>query len=73
MTNKKDQDIIDFYEWCNYPIYRPKGNMGFQKRVIPQFPEYNTYQVIDETGYSVLPEGKYLTTQELLEYYKQHK
>lgn len=60
---------MDFLEWCNTPIFRSSGELGFRLRVQPQFPEYNTYIVIDETGNSIFPKDKFLTTKELYEYY----
>ena len=61
------QDMIEFYEWCNFPIYRASGDLGFNKRVQPQFPDYNTYVIIDEKGCSIKPKGVFLTTEELIE------
>ena len=60
---------VDFLKWCNTPVYRASGELGFRLRVQPQFPEYDSYIVIDETGYSVFPKGKFLTTEELYEYW----
>ena len=60
---------VDFFKWCNTPIYRAVGELGFRLRVQPQFPEYDTYLVIDETGYSVFHKGKFLSAEELYEYW----
>lgn len=60
---------VDFLKWCNTPVYRAPIEHGFRLRVQPQFPEYDSYIVIDETGYSVFPKGKFLTTEELYEYW----
>ena len=65
--------MIEFYEWCNFPIYREHGNLGFNKRVMPQFPDYNVYTIIDETGKSILPQGKFLTTKELFQFWKEQQ
>lgn len=65
------EDVIAFTEWCNHPVYRLSGDLAFKKRVTPQFPEYNTYMVIDEKGNSIFPKGKFLTTQELVELWRQ--
>lgn len=62
-------NVIDFLKWCNTPVYRGNG-LGFRLRVQPQFPEYNSYIIIDETGHSVLPRGKFLLAEELYVYYK---
>jgi hypothetical protein len=62
-----EQIAIEFIEWCNFPMYRPDGEHGFRSRVQSQFPEYNSYRIIDESGYSTLPKGKFLTTKELYE------
>lgn len=59
-----------FLDWCNQPIYRPHGDLGFRKRVVAQFPEYNSYIIIDESGNSVFPRGKFLTAQEVYEHYE---
>lgn len=67
------EDIIAFTEWCNHPVYRLSGDLAFKKRVTPQFPEYNTYMVNDENGKSIFPSGKFLTTEELIELWKQNK
>jgi len=63
------ETAIEFITWCNTPIYRAGGELGFRLRVQPQFPEYNSYIVIDSTGYSVLPKGKFLSAKELYEYW----
>jgi hypothetical protein len=73
-TNKENgvntsSSAVEFLNWCNTPIYRAYGELSFRLRVQPQFPEYNTYIVINETGRSVFPEGKFLTTEELYEYW----
>ena len=67
------QDVIEFYEWCNFPIYRESGNLGFNKRVIPQFPDYNTYIIIDGTGNSIYPKGVFITTEQLIEIWEQQR
>lgn len=68
-NEKLTVEIIAFLKWCNTPIYRAAGELGFKMRAMAQFPDYNTYLVIDETGNSVLPEGKFLTAEELFEYW----
>jgi hypothetical protein len=60
---------VEFLKWCNTPVYQASGELGFRLRVQPQFPEYNTYIIIDETGYSVFPKGKFLSAEELYEYW----
>lgn len=60
---------VEFLKWCNTPVYRASGELGFRLRVQPQFPEYDSYLVIDATGYSVLPKGKFLSAEELYEYW----
>jgi hypothetical protein len=74
--NKDNIDInemIEFIEWCNYPIYRDERELGFRLRVVPQFPDYNSYIVIDETGNSILPKGMFFTTKELIQVWKEQK
>lgn len=56
-----------FAEWCNYPIYRSPGELEFRPRVIPQYPDNSLFIIIDETGYSILPKGKFLNIDELIE------
>ena len=60
---------IKFLEWCNEPVYRASGELGFRSRVNAQFPDYKEYIIIDQTGYSILPKGKFLTSEELFEYF----
>lgn len=75
--NWKSKDIetntnnisVEFLKWCNTPVYRAAGELGFRLRVQPQFPEYDTYIVIDKTGYSVLGEGVFLTSEEVYDYW----
>lgn len=70
--NKLRSESVRFLEWCNTPVARISGEIGYRLRVSPQAPEYNTYIVIDTTGYSVLPKGKFLTTDELYEYWDEN-
>ena len=58
-----------FLDWCNHPIFQVKNELGFRTRVQPQFPEYNTYGIIDENGRSILSIGVFLTSTELYEFY----
>jgi hypothetical protein len=60
---------VEFLKWCNTPVYRASGGLDLRLRVQPQFPEYDSYIVIDETGYSVFPKGKFLSAEELYEYW----
>jgi hypothetical protein len=66
-TNLKSAS--QFLDWCNTPIYRANGELGFRNRVIAMFPEYNTYIIIDETGKSIFPKDKFLTSIEVYEYW----
>lgn len=67
--NTNTSDAAEFIDWCNTPIYRVPGELGFKLRVVAQFPEYNSYIVIDETGNSVFPREKFLTSAEVYEYW----
>lgn len=60
---------VEFLKWCNTPVYRASGELGFRLRVQPQFPEYDSYIVLDETGCSIFPKGKFLSAEELYEYW----
>lgn len=60
---------VKFLEWCNQPVYRADGELEFRLRVQPQFPDYKEYIIIDQTGYSILPKGKFLTTHKLFNYF----
>lgn len=60
---------VEFLKWCNTPVYRASGELGFRLRVQPQFPEYDSYIVLDETGCSILPKGKFLSAEDLYEYW----
>lgn len=62
-------DAIEFFKWCNTPIYRARENSLYVLRVIPQFPEYDSYLVIDETGEPVFPRGVFLSAEEVYEYW----
>ena len=64
-----DTNAINFLNWCNTPIYRGSNELGFRKRAVPQFPNYDVYIVIDETGNSIFPPGKFLTSEELYEFW----
>lgn len=66
---KPVSSAVEFIKWCNTPVYRAIGELGFRLRVQPQFPEYDSFLVIDATGYSVLPKGKFLSAEELYEYW----
>lgn len=68
MDTKKT--VIEFIRWCNTPIYRSERELSFTMRVQAQFPDYTTYNVIDETGKSVLPKGTFLTGEELFDYWQ---
>ena len=70
MTRKQKAEMaVEFLKWCNTPVYRANGELGFRLRVQPQFPEYDTYLVIDATGLSVFPKGQFLSAEELYEYW----
>ncbi len=73
LKNEANNQAVEFLKWCNTPVYRAIGKLSFMLRIQPQFPEYNTYLVIDETGNSVFPNGKFLSAEELYEYYFQYR
>ncbi len=58
-----------FFKWCNTPVFRAVGELGYRMRVQAQFPEYNTFLIIDESGYSILPTNVYLTSEQLYKYW----
>jgi len=62
---------IEFFKWCNTPIYMSSNGIlrTYKLRVVAQFPEYDSYIVIDSNGRSVLPDGKFLTAEELYDYW----
>lgn len=62
------ENAIEFFKWCNTPIYRASGELGFKLIVQPQYPEYNTYIVLDEDGYSVFKDNL-LSAEQLYEYW----
>ena len=67
---KTDKEIaVEFLTWCNKPTYRNPGELGFKPRVVAQFPEYELYLIMGETGNSVLPRGKFLTAEELFDFW----
>lgn len=64
---------IEFFKWCNEPVFKNDNELGSKLRVQPQFPNYDTYIVIGEDGYSILPDKKELTAEELYEYWENTK
>ena len=60
---------VKFLSWCNEPIYRYHSELNFRPRAIAQFPDNKEYIIIDETGYSIFPKGKFLTEEELFNYF----
>lgn len=69
-----EQIAIEFLEWCNYQVVNPQKVLGFDKRVTPQYPDFKTYTILNNKGKNILPEGKFLTTQELFqEFLKQRQ
>ncbi len=60
---------IKFLEWCNTPMCQGSGELSFKLRTQAQFPFYVYYTVIDESGRSIFPEGKFLTAEELFDYW----
>lgn len=71
-TNNNTSEAVRFLEWCNTPVATFYGEVGSRLRVSPQAPEYNSYIVIDATGYSILPTGTFLTAEELYEYWDEN-
>lgn len=63
------QNAAKFLDWCNEPVYRAPGNLSFESRAKAQFPDYNSYTLINDKGKSVLPEGKFLSAEELYDYW----
>jgi hypothetical protein len=63
------EQAIEFLKWCNTPMYRDHGVLNFSKRVIPQFPDYNTYIIIDKSGRSVLGDGVFLDAEGVYDYW----
>lgn len=61
-------EAIEFLKWCDTPMYRAPNELSFRLRCIPQFPDYNEYLVIDESGRNVL-EDNFLTAEELYNYW----
>ncbi len=66
---EETKEAIAFLKWCNTRIYKRAGGLGFQFRVQPQHPEYNTYVIINELGDSVFPVGKFLSFEEVYQYW----
>ncbi|TXG76178.1 hypothetical protein E6Q11_05095 [Candidatus Dojkabacteria bacterium] len=64
-----EPSAVEFLKWCNTPVHRSYGDLGFKLRVNPQFPDYDTYLILDESGRSVLPRGEYISTEEVYAYW----
>lgn len=60
---------VEFLKWVNTPVHRANGELGYTLRAIPQFPNYDVYTVIDATGHSIFPRGKFLSAEELYNYW----
>lgn len=76
MTNKDMEtknDTIEFIKWCYAPVHRKSNNLGSWLRVAPQFPDYDSFIIIGDTGKSILPDGTFLTAGELYEYWLNNK
>jgi hypothetical protein len=58
---------VKFLSWCNEPMYRAGGELGFRERALAQFPDYKEYILINEKGENVFGTGKFLTEKELFE------
>lgn len=58
---------IKFLEWCNEPMYRAEGELGFRERALAQFPDNKEYILINEKGENSFGKGKFLTAKELFE------
>ncbi len=65
----RKNDAPSFMQWCNEPVYRSPGDLGFQTRVKALFPEYTDFLVFDSTGNSVAPPGKFFTAEEVYDLY----
>lgn len=65
-------NAIEFFKWCNEPIYLKKGTISHESRVVPQQPDFEYFQIIDENGKNSLGRGKYLTAEELYDYWLQN-
>lgn len=62
-------NAIEFFKWCNTPVYKSSNELGFRSRVQPQFLEYDTYTILNDKGYCILPEGTFLTAEQLYDYW----
>ena len=69
MKTNTDYLAVEFMKWCYTPICKERNQLASQFRVQPQYPEYNMYIIIDATGYSIFPKGKYLTIEEVYNYW----
>lgn len=69
----EDNHAGDFLNWCNQPMFRRAGNLGFTIRVTALFPEYNQYIIIDEKGRNTRPPGVYLTADQVYEIYMKER
>jgi hypothetical protein len=62
---------IQFLLWCAERIQRPDGDLLSPQRVIAQFPEYDTFAVLDDQGRYV--EDKYFTAQEVYAFWAKNR
>lgn len=66
-----DDIAVKFAEWMGTPIYQSPNELGFRKRCIAMYPDYDSYSIIDETGYAIEYLGKrFLSLPEVYQVFK---
>ncbi len=61
---------IEFLKWATELIANASNTgLKWQTRAVPQQPFGDCFIVINRSGYNILPEGKFLTHEELYEYW----
>lgn len=65
-------EFVEFMKWSLTPVFTPFGYISPQARVCWQAPDYQTCSITDEFGKNILPENKYLTIEELFDFWQKN-
>lgn len=65
---KNEKDAVEFFKWATELIAR-KGPTSFWPRVITMQPHGKEYQILNEKGETVHNRNRFLSAEEVYEYY----